>query len=122
MFCQGAGKQSRGVLINLVAFYVFGLPASILSAFYLGWDVYGLVAGMVLGAFIQAVWYTSMVLKLDWDDEATVAVERVRQLSLVRAASIASDHEQQLSVLSMSDDAYREHGESGRTAALADLK
>ncbi|KAK9806061.1 hypothetical protein WJX73_010332 [Symbiochloris irregularis] len=52
---QGAGRQSKGVLINLVSFYICGLPAAILLSFYFGWDVYGLVSGMALGSFIQAV-------------------------------------------------------------------
>ena len=89
MLCapQGAGKQSRGVLINLMAFYVCGLPASILLGFYFGYDVYGLVSGMVLGALTQAIWYTSMVLRLDWDEEASIAVARVARLAVERASS-----------------------------------
>lgn len=113
--------QRRGVLINLVAFYGFGLPFSILSGFYFGWDVYGLVSGMVLGALIQAVWYTRMVLKLDWDTEADVAMERVRQLSLVRAASVVRDHEQQLGVLS-SEEFRHFVAEVPGTTGLANLK
>ena len=50
---------------------------ALLLAFRSDFDVNGLVLGMLLGTFIQALWYTSMVLRLDWNAEARNALDRV---------------------------------------------
>ena len=71
---QGAGRQSRGVLINFVAYYVAGLPAGLLLGIRFHYDVEGLVGGLILGTFIQAVWYIYLVHRLDWQQESVLAL------------------------------------------------
>lgn len=88
---QGAGQQRQGALINLVAYYICGLPLAVLLSFRLGFDVNGLVLGMVLGTTIQAVWYTTMVLRLDWEEQARAAAARVaRQVADIVATDAPS--------------------------------
>ncbi|KAK9867837.1 hypothetical protein WJX84_001217 [Apatococcus fuscideae] len=46
---QGAGRQSKGVLINFVAYYIAGLSSGLLLVCRLHWEVEGLVGGLILG-------------------------------------------------------------------------
>ena len=93
---QGAGRQSRGVLINVVAYFVCGLPVATLLAFKLGFDVDGLVLGMILGTAIQAVWYTSMVLGFDWEAESRAALGRVAKNAGLVPEAILEQGDQQV--------------------------
>lgn len=72
---QGSGKQQRGALINVVAFYIFGLPLAVFLGFYCQWDVTGLFAGMGIGPFVQTFLYGWLVLRLDWKKESSKAAE-----------------------------------------------
>lgn len=87
---QGAGRQTKGVIVNLVAYYVCGLPAGVVMAYYLGFDVNGLVLGMLMGTFIQAVWYSTMVFSMDWQAEADAAVKRVNAAAVAASAAAAA--------------------------------
>lgn len=81
---QGSGKQQRGALINLVAFYVFALPVALFLGFYMGWGVMGLFAGMGLGPLVQSLLYGTLVAKMDWGKEANRAATlamKVQQFS-----------------------------------------
>lgn len=64
---QGSGKQQRGALINVVAFYIFALPLAGFLGFYCEWGVLGLFAGMGVGPFVQTVLYGTLVAFLDWE-------------------------------------------------------
>ncbi len=70
---QGSGKQQRGALINVVAFYIFALPLAVFLGFYCGWNVIGLFAGMGLGPFVQTILYGALVARLDWGKESKKA-------------------------------------------------
>ncbi|EIE27606.1 MATE efflux family protein [Coccomyxa subellipsoidea C-169] len=72
---QGSGKQQRGALINVVAFYIFALPLAAFLGFYCQWDVTGLFAGMGMGPFVQSILYGLLVLRLDWKKESNKAAE-----------------------------------------------
>ena len=60
---QGSGRQQKGALINLVAFYIFALPLALFLAFYVRWGVVGLFAGMGLGPLVQTLLYGWLVLR-----------------------------------------------------------
>ena len=63
LFAQGSGRQQKGALINLVAFYAFAMPLALFLGFYLGWGVIGLFAGMGLGPVMQTLLYGWLVLR-----------------------------------------------------------
>ncbi|GIL46835.1 hypothetical protein Vafri_3721 [Volvox africanus] len=73
---QGAGKQRLGVMVNVLAFYVVAIPTALIFAFVLHWGVEGMYSGMLLGPFIQAVAYSAIILKLNWQDEARKVATR----------------------------------------------
>ena len=60
---QGSGRQQKGALINLVAFYIFALPLALFLAFYVHWGVVGLFAGMGMGPLVQTLLYGWLVLR-----------------------------------------------------------
>lgn len=62
-YAQGSGRQQKGAVINLVAFYVFAMPLALFLGFYAGWGVLGLFAGMGLGPIIQTLLYGWLVLR-----------------------------------------------------------
>ena len=64
-------------MVNIVAYYAIGLPVSILLAFHAGFDIEGLLLGLIVAMCIQAVWYVGMVLRLDWEAQAQAAVQHV---------------------------------------------
>ena len=63
MSTQGSGRQQKGALINLVAFYVFAMPLALFLGFYLELGVIGLFAGMGLGPVMQTLLYGWLVLR-----------------------------------------------------------
>ena len=80
-YMQGLGRQSIGLRVNLVAFYVVAIPAAYLFGFVLHWGVEGLYCGLILGATVQAACFTVFVSRLDWREEAQKAVDRVKAVA-----------------------------------------
>lgn len=50
---QGSGKQARGAVVNLVAFYVVGIPLALTLAFGLQLGAAGLLLGLLAGSAVQ---------------------------------------------------------------------
>ena len=86
---QGLGRQSIGLRVNLVAFYVVAIPAAYLFGFVLHWGVEGLYCGLILGASVQATCFTVFTSQLDWKEEAQKAVNRVK--AVVTALPLAAE-------------------------------
>ena len=58
---QGSGKQARGAVVNLVAFYAVGIPLALTLAFGLQQGAAGLLLGLLAGSAVQV---TVLVLRL----------------------------------------------------------
>lgn len=71
---QGSGKQARGAVVNVCAFYIFAIPTALGLAFGLHLGVEGLYSGMLLGPLIQAVSYIFIISRIDWTSESAKAV------------------------------------------------
>lgn len=84
---QGAGKQRLGVVVNVVAFYVFAIPVALLLGFWAGLGTEGMYAGMALGPAIQAAAYSTIIYRLDWGVEARAASARARASAAADAAA-----------------------------------
>jgi len=50
---QGSGKQARGALVNLVAFYMVGMPLALTLAFPLRLGAAGLLLGLLAASAVQ---------------------------------------------------------------------
>ena len=75
MHAQGAGKQQRGALVNLVAFYLLAMPLALFLAFYMHLGVVGLFIGLGTGPLVQSLLYSIVVYRLDWGSEACKAMD-----------------------------------------------
>ena len=53
MAAQGSGKQARGAVVNLVAFYAVGIPLALALAFGLQLGAAGLLLGLLAGSAVQ---------------------------------------------------------------------
>ncbi|GLT36081.1 hypothetical protein SLA2020_104860 [Shorea laevis] len=74
---RGCGWQKVGALVNLGAYYLVGIPASILLAFIYHLGGKGLWTGIILAVFVQALALSIVALCTNWEKEARKAVERV---------------------------------------------
>ncbi|XP_053310831.1 multidrug and toxin extrusion protein 2-like [Spea bombifrons] len=64
---RGTGKQTIGAILNAVGYYVIGLPVGISLMFALKLGVVGLWSGMIICVFLQATFFATFVLRLNWN-------------------------------------------------------
>jgi MATE family multidrug resistance protein len=68
---RGAGRQGVGATLNLVAYWVLGLPLGATLAFGLNWGVAGLWWGLTVTASLLAVAMMVLLAKrVDWEKES----------------------------------------------------
>lgn len=84
----GAGKQAKGFVINIASHWVLAIPAALLLGFRAHLGVEGLYLGVTLGPMAQAVFFSVLVWRLDWKEEA----EQAHAYVLQAAESMAGDH------------------------------
>ncbi|CAJ2646181.1 unnamed protein product [Trifolium pratense] len=77
----GSGWQAWVAYVNLVCYYVIGLPVGCVLGFktYLG--VAGIWWGMILGVFIQTVTLIILTARTNWEAEVEKAIVRVKRAS-----------------------------------------
>ena len=76
---RGAGHQLRGAIVNLIAYYIFGLPIGITLALVLEMGAVGMWIGLAIATGIQAISYSIMLCCMNWPKEATLAMKRASQ-------------------------------------------
>ncbi|KAJ0971599.1 hypothetical protein J5N97_019558 [Dioscorea zingiberensis] len=74
---RGCGQQKLGVVVNLGAFYMIGLPCSVVFAFLSHLKAKGLWLGIICGLFTQVLFILITTLSMNWDNEAKKATNRV---------------------------------------------
>ncbi len=75
----GAGKQTRGCLINLTAHWGVALPSALLLGFHFKLGVEGLYTGVILGPCTQFCFFLALILRLNWEQEARIAHARMME-------------------------------------------
>ncbi|KAF5456283.1 hypothetical protein F2P56_025782 [Juglans regia] len=73
----GCGWQKIGAVVNLGAYYVVGIPTSIILAFVFHFGGKGLWAGIIVALFVQALSLAIITLCTDWEKEVKKADDRV---------------------------------------------
>jgi MATE family, multidrug and toxin extrusion protein len=76
---RGTGKQSVGARVNLLAYYVFGLPAAYLLAFHFDMGLSGLWLGLTIGLALVCLICAIIVARTDWEAQAHSAQHRVSE-------------------------------------------
>ena len=74
---RGCGWQSSAAVVNLVAYYVVGLPAAVVLAFVYDYKVKGLCMGLFFGVFTHTFTLVLLTLHTDWEKQAKIAFHRV---------------------------------------------
>ncbi|KAH1204141.1 Protein DETOXIFICATION 33 [Glycine max] len=75
----GAGWQSLVAYINIVCYYLVGLPAGIILGFKLGLGAEGIWSGMIAGIVLQTTILIIVTSIRNWKKEAEEAESRVRK-------------------------------------------
>ncbi|KAH9477940.1 putative transporter C4B3.13 [Psilocybe cubensis] len=75
---RARGKQFLGALLNLSAYYVFGIPLGIYLTFWHDMGLHGLWIGLTFSLVYCALCETYIVLRTDWDREVGRAQRRVK--------------------------------------------
>lgn len=69
--------QKTASYTALASYYLVSLPLACFLVFYQGYGVAGLWIAMAVGVTLQAIFYTRLVLKTDWQIVADNAEERI---------------------------------------------
>ena len=62
---------------NVISYYVFSLPISIVLAFPLGYNLEGLWIGMCVGPLLEAIFSIVVLAKTNWDEVSKAVAQRL---------------------------------------------
>ncbi|KAL8519153.1 hypothetical protein ACS0TY_010188 [Phlomoides rotata] len=74
----GAGWQGLIANVNIVCYYVFGVPLGLFLGYKLDLGVKGIWYGMVAGTVVQTLVLFWIVYRTDWNKEASIAAKRIK--------------------------------------------
>ncbi|GAA0159555.1 transporter [Lithospermum erythrorhizon] len=77
---RGCGWQKIGAIVNLGAYYLLGIPTSILLAFIYHIGGKGLWIGITVALLAQALVLLTITLRTNWEKEAVKAAARVESV------------------------------------------
>lgn len=78
----GAGMQGVIAIVNLVCFYVIGIPLGALLGYLTPLEVKGIWIGMICGVLTQTITLVYLTWRTDWDDQVKKASERLNRFYL----------------------------------------
>ncbi|KAJ6795658.1 protein DETOXIFICATION 16-like [Iris pallida] len=79
---RGCGWQKICAFVNLGAYYIVGIPSSMVLAFVLHIGGRGLWMGIICGLFVQVLLFLTITLCSNWENEAGKARDRVHSSSI----------------------------------------
>ncbi|XP_051138757.1 protein DETOXIFICATION 25-like [Andrographis paniculata] len=75
----GAGMQATVAIVNLVCFYVIGLPLGVVLGYVTSLQVKGIWIGMLSGVIAETFVLTFMMWRTNWDEEVLKASARLKR-------------------------------------------
>ncbi|XP_059657869.1 protein DETOXIFICATION 30-like [Cornus florida] len=75
----GGGWQAFVAYVNIVCYYVFGIPMGLIMGYKLKMGVRGIWYGMLIGTVLQTSVLLCMVYRTNWNKEASIAEKRIKQ-------------------------------------------
>ncbi|XP_071927442.1 protein DETOXIFICATION 29-like [Coffea arabica] len=75
----GAGWQAYVAYVNIICYYVFGIPVGLVLGYVLNMGVQGIWIGMLSGITVQSLVLLWMIYKTNWDKEASIAGDRIKR-------------------------------------------
>ncbi|XP_064379245.1 multidrug and toxin extrusion protein 2-like [Dromaius novaehollandiae] len=91
---RGAGKQKMGAIANAIGYYAIGLPIGISLMFAAKMGVLGLWVGMSICISLQALSFSTFVMRMDWKkaaEEAQIRAGLKKQLEDVNSNGTAAN-------------------------------
>uniref|UniRef100_R7W2C9 Protein TRANSPARENT TESTA 12 n=1 Tax=Aegilops tauschii TaxID=37682 RepID=R7W2C9_AEGTA len=75
----GAGWQTLVAFINIVCYYLFGIPLGVLFGFKLKLGALGIWVGMSIGTLLQTAILIIICFRAKWENQAMLAEERIKK-------------------------------------------
>ncbi|KAL0404730.1 UNVERIFIED_CONTAM: protein DETOXIFICATION 24 [Sesamum radiatum] len=75
----GAGLQTTAAIINLVCFYVIGLPIGAVLGYVFQLQAKGIWLGMMSGVVAETLALSFMVWRTNWDQEVSITSARLKR-------------------------------------------
>eukprot|EP00301_Raphidiophrys_heterophryoidea_P001102 c10550_g1_i1.p1 GENE.c10550_g1_i1~~c10550_g1_i1.p1 ORF type:complete len:532 (+),score=94.63 c10550_g1_i1:215-1810(+) len=97
---RGIGRQEVVALLNLLGFWIIGVPSACIFAFKFHLQVQGLWWGLLTGLVVTSVCGCALASRVDWKKEAHDAQERVKQ------EDMAATHTEAHSVKQMTEHTH----------------
>ncbi|KAJ1402100.1 Multi antimicrobial extrusion protein [Sesbania bispinosa] len=79
---RGSARPALAANINLVSFYVVGLPIAILMGFWLHLGLLGLLLGLLAAQVVCAIMMTIVLARIDWKVQANRAKDLTGRLNV----------------------------------------
>ncbi|CEM13125.1 unnamed protein product [Vitrella brassicaformis CCMP3155] len=90
---SGVGQQRVAAIVNLVAYYPIGIPFGLVMWFgWAGMKLTGLLSGLVLACLINVLSLARLLSRIDWDEQAKQAADRLELDHQARATGSQGDH------------------------------
>ncbi|KAJ6362207.1 hypothetical protein OIU78_002586 [Salix suchowensis] len=84
---RGCGWQKIGAAINLGAYYLLGIPCSVILAFVYHFGGEGLWTGLIVALVFQALALLVIILRTSWEKESKKAGDRVYRAVILENSS-----------------------------------
>ncbi|CAA0809783.1 MATE efflux family protein, partial [Striga hermonthica] len=78
----GAGLQTKAAVINLVCFYLVGLPVGVVLGYVVHLQVVGIWIGLTLGVTTQSLVLAFLIWRTNWDEEVLKTSARLKRWDL----------------------------------------
>ncbi|KAG8372249.1 hypothetical protein BUALT_Bualt12G0046800 [Buddleja alternifolia] len=75
----GAGMQATVAIVNIVCFYLIGLPVGLVLGYVAHFQVKGLWIGMLCGVVTETLALSFMMWRTNWDEEVLKASARLKK-------------------------------------------
>ncbi|KAK6159017.1 hypothetical protein DH2020_006331 [Rehmannia glutinosa] len=75
----GAGMQATVAVVNIVCFYIIGLPVGLVLGYVAGLQVKGLWIGMLCGVICETLVLSFLMWRTNWDEEVLKASARLKK-------------------------------------------
>lgn len=84
----GAGLQTKVAYINLICFYLIGIPIGAVLGYVANLQVKGIWIGMICGLFTQTTALIFMMWRTNWDEEVAKTSKRLKRFDLKSSQEI----------------------------------
>lgn len=74
---RSVGKQLSGSIVNFLGYYLLAIPIAAGLGFGAKWKLFGVWCGLVAGLLGASIGYCTLIARIDWNEEARKAKERV---------------------------------------------